>query len=152
MRIFAALLVGMTLSASNVVAKEILLDCRFEYKPLKPLELAKSKEKEAMEWFNDFNFTRRKFSLDLSAGKITDGPGPADFFKKPQVIVTSQEIEVEWEMHAAPLNRTPHLWMKVNRFSGVATESYSMLAGPGRGPRTIYWGRQGECSFHNRKF
>ena len=151
MRTFATLLIGIALSASNVAAQEVLVDCRFEYKPLKSSELAKSKEKDAMEWFNDFKFTRRTFTIDVSASKISDGPGPADFFKQPQVKVTSQEIEVEWEMHAAPLNRSPRLWMKVNRFSGVATEGYSMLTGPNRGPRTIYWGRQGDCSFHNRK-
>jgi hypothetical protein len=151
MHTLAALITGIALVASNATAQEVLVDCRFDYKPLKASDLAKSKEKEAMEWFNDLKFTRRAFVLNLSASKITDGPGPTDFLKQPQVTVTTQDIEIEWQIHAAPLDRSPRLWMKVNRFSGVATEGYSMLAGPNRGPRTMYWGRQGECSFHNRK-
>jgi hypothetical protein len=143
--------VALCLLTAQVAAQEVLIECRFDFTPQKPAEAAKSKEKEAMAWFNDLDFTRRTFIFDLGNNAILDGPGRADMWKSPQVKVTSQEIEVEWDLHATPLDRSPRLWMKVNRFSGTAVEGYSMLQAPNRGPRMVYWGRPGKCSFSKRQ-
>jgi hypothetical protein len=149
MRQFVALLLGAC--ATMVSAQEVLVECRFEFKPLGAKEMAKSKEKEAMAWFNDLDFSRRKFILNLATSEIVDGPGRPEVWKQPQVSLTPQDLEVEWQFHASPLDRSPRIWLRVSRFTGKATEGYSMLQFPNRGPRMVYWGRSGECTFSKRQ-
>ena len=149
-RLCAATLMAV-LPVAQASAQEVLIDCRFEFTPQKAAEATKSKEKEAMAWYNDVDFSRRRFVFDLANNTITESPGWPDMWKSPQIKVTTQDIEVEWALHASPLDRTPRLWMKVNRFSGAATEGYSMLQAPNRGPRMVYWGRAGRCTFSKRQ-
>ncbi len=133
-----------------VLAQEVQADCKFEFKPLKPAELAKSKEKEATDWLNSFEFSRKTFLFDIGSSKIIEPPGSPDVYREPRVVVTSQEIEVEWAFHAAPLDRQPRLFIKISRFTGEAVEGYTMLQGPNQGPRVGYWARPGKCALNRR--
>jgi hypothetical protein len=146
---FLALLLCIC-AAMPSLAQEVLIDCQLDNKALSSKEMAKSKEQEAMAWYNDPSFRRRKFVLDVGASKILDGPGSPDVWRQPQITITSQDIEVEWQFHASPLDRSPRVWLKVNRFTGVAAEGYSMLKGPNQGSRMVYWGRPGTCSITKR--
>ena len=133
------------------MAQEVLVDCQFEFRPLTSKQMERTKEKQAMEWLNSADFSRHKFVLDMSAGAVTDGPGAADVWRRPTVQLTSQSVDVTWNFHAAPLDREPQIWIKLNRFTGEAMETYTMLNSANRLPREAIWSRLGKCALTKRQ-
>lgn len=133
------------------MAQEVLVDCRFEFRPLTPKQMERTKEKQAMDWLNSAEFSRHKFVLDIGSGAVIDGPGATDVWKQPSTQITSQDIDVTWKFHASPLDRDPQIWIKVSRFTGEAMETYTMLNAERRLPREAIWSRLGKCTLTKRQ-
>lgn len=147
----ALISVALLACGAPLMAQEVLVDCRFEFRPITPKQMERAKEKQAMEWFNSAEFSRHRFVLEMGSGSITDGPGAADLWKQPSVQITSQNVDVTWKFHSAPLDREPQIWIKVNRFTGEAMETYTMLNTSKRLPREAIWSRLGKCTLTKRQ-
>ena len=130
-------------------AEKVLVACEFEASKVG------SGDPDAKAWLNDYAFRHRKFLFQLDPPKITDGPGwesgPNTLWSEPRITVTKQELSFEWNFRAKPMSRTPVVNLSINRFSGKAFETYSMLHAPNQGPLEVHWARYGRCEFHEKK-
>jgi len=128
------------------LAQELLIDCNFEPATIKPTD------KDAKAWHDDLGFRRREFVMKLEPPSIVVGPKPEFFWGTPQIEVGQTDVSITWYIKAKPLDRTPKITLKVNRFSGKAFETYEMLNKANQGPMYVHWARFGECDVHTRKF
>ena len=149
MKIIRACALCLALSPSGLHAQEILISCEFE------LSKTPSSDADAQSWLKDYAFRRRNFVFQIEPPKITDGPGwetgPDGLWSEARITVTKQELSFEWNFRAKPLTRTPAINLRINRFSGKAFETYSMLHAPNQGPLEVHWARYGQCEFNKKK-
>ena len=139
------------MSSGSVGAEERLIDCLFDNLLLKPTAKQRLTEKEAWEWYQSQDFRRRQFVFNIATNEITVPPGRIEVWRDPRVQVSEQRLEFKWRFWSAPLEREAEIELQIDRFSGKAMESYSMLKAPYQGPRLMYWGRTGTCTFEARK-
>ena len=139
----SVLLVALAFPAS---AEEMLFECEFEAVRMGSID------PDAKAWLDDFSFRRRKFVYQTEPPKVVDGPDLGQsFWHEPRITVGKQEIEFEWRVGAKPLDRTPTISLSINRYSGKALESYSMLRSANQGPLEVNWARRGLCQIHKKK-
>lgn len=133
--------------SSNESPEQVLVDCEFQ-----PSSFRIS-DPEAKSLHDDGSFMTLTFVLQLGPPKLIDPPENDMFWGRPIIQITPQELKVEWwNTKFKPLARRPTITVRVNRFSGKATESFAMFETPNKGPLYAYWNRQGQCEIHKRKF
>lgn len=141
----------LSMSAGWAGAEETLIDCVFDNRLLKPTANQRITEKEAWAWYESQDFRRRKFVFNMASSEITEQPGRTEIWRDPTVQVSEQTLEFQWRFLSAPIEREAKIEIQIDRFTGKAIESYSMLKAPYQGPRLMYWGRTGTCTLVARK-
>lgn len=147
LRSLSLLALALALVSSSLAAQELFFSCTFSSSTIAPIT-----DLDAKKWHDDVEFRKREFVLETTPPKLITGPNPEFFWGEPQIEIDSMNVEITWYVKARPLNRTPKIFLKVNRFSGEAFETYEMLSKPNQGPMYVYWWRSGKCEVATRKF